>query len=362
MKEGKKYAVSTLRANCGLELANFKKRDNLRTLMGDKHSAPNGQEPEDSGRGPASQKPGTPWDLGKTTRRRRKKTKFGHLKEFLEKRQNLAFTLIALLVVGATAPVWWWRFQDTQPTDIAETEIEETQLKPETIYLPESGPITKEQLASVFANRNGGEATIRNFRSIRFEGTLNLGKQTHQVYGVKMKPDRAILKFFIGEGEMQFGVSGDTVWRQIQRPGAQEPETEILTGEQAESMRQIGRFHTPFVDLILDDKGQLLSIKRGELEGEPAIVVRFKLTDSSRTSVAYLDVDDLTVRMRVDEKENEPTRRILYSDYQKQGGLYVPYKASTYVGGELRSELILDKVAINAGVISELFEPPIQAN
>lgn len=210
--------------------------------------------------------------------------------------------------------------------------------------------------AYVSANASGN--LLPTIHTLRAFGTVDTGGIVENFTLIKQKPDRSLFILDRKTYKMTFGVSDDTVWRRIRTP-QREDTYELLEGVEADVWKNQRRFFNRIIEVYFG-YGRIISISPEIYERKECLKVT--TTDPS-TEIVDIFVDLETMLAIAEQKETtEGTlKETRFDDYRDVNGLQVPFKMTTTVAGEIVTQVILEEVKLNSGIISTLFEMPESA-
>jgi hypothetical protein len=196
---------------------------------------------------------------------------------------------------------------------------------------------------------------LESTQTIRVGGVLESDDSKQVFTLIKKRPDRMLFKVNRGSLKITFGVSDDTVWRIIRSPQREDLIT-LIEGEEATQWLGQRRFFDRIISASLGD-GTITGITTSAWDARTYLEVT---TESAMGETVQILVDPQTMypRVEVESMADGGIQRTVFSDYRKVQGMPIAFTMETTVEGILESRIILDSAALNAGVLTRLFEVP----
>jgi hypothetical protein len=220
-------------------------------------------------------------------------------------------------------------------------------------------PINADVLLDAFARANFGAGGVDGLQSVSISGAITIGDEPKSFHMLKKRPDLALLKIEVSEQVVAtYGINSEMVWLRTGAVGREES-TRILEGQEEENFRVVGEFFTPLADLASLPRpraGKVLSVSFAEGSDKALIELEYQGVDMRH--ISFITADDLREVRRVDFLQDMEVRETTFEDYRASEGIHFPFLTQVMRGGELVQKTVLEKVKVNPGVISSLFEGP----
>lgn len=230
---------------------------------------------------------------------------------------------------------------------------------------PAAFPYTAAELAAKNVQAKGGLEKLRAIKSLRLQGKVLLNDDTLELTSVTLvKPPGSIRYEAAIQGLTKVqACDGTQAWQINPFQGRKDPER--LSADDAKDMGEdAADFAGPLVDY--EARGYKLDyLGTEDLEGSPALKLRVSRPNGDITFV-YLDPDQFldvrTVNRRIEH--GVPHETITdYSDYEKVGGIYLPFAQDIWTKGTTHHQKIqIEKAEANVPVDDSVFRFPAAAS
>ena len=202
---------------------------------------------------------------------------------------------------------------------------------------------------------NCNATLLEKTQTIRVAGQMESGDNSQAFTLIKKRPDRMLFTIDRGSHQMTFGVSGETVWRRIRAP-QHDDLFALIEGQEAEAWRDQRRFFDRIISASLGE-GHITAVEVASWRGADCLKVSTLSADGAAVDIL---VDPRTMHPIV-ELEPIPDgtiKQTTFSDYRDIDGMLIAFDMVSSTEGEQQTRIILDKVSINSGVLSTLFDLP----
>jgi hypothetical protein len=224
-------------------------------------------------------------------------------------------------------------------------------------------PLEAETVLDAFVRSNFGAKGTEGLQSVSVSGEITMGDEPKPFHLLKKRPDLGLLKIEVMKNvTATYGINPELVWLRLVAPQSEESTT-ILEGEEAANFRAVGEFFTPLADLATLPKPRVrkvLSVSFAEGSNQDLIEIEFQ--GAELRHISYVNADDLREVRRIDFLGDVAVRETTFSDYRVVEGVLFPFLTQVFSQGELVQKTQLEKVKVNPGVISGLFDVPEDLN
>jgi hypothetical protein len=230
--------------------------------------------------------------------------------------------------------------------------------------VPAAFAYTADELAAKNVEAKGGLEKLRAISSLRLEGKLLAADDTLELTNVILVKPPGSIRYEAGlQGLTQVqAYDGKQAWQINPFQGRKDPEK--LSADDAKGMGEdAADFAGPLVDY--QAKGYKLDYLGSEdLDGSPALKLRVSRPNGDVTFV-YLDPDQFlevrTVNRRIEH--GVPHETITdYSDYEKVGGIYLPFAQDSWTKGATDHQKVqIEKAEANVAIDDGVFRWPAPA-
>jgi hypothetical protein len=271
---------------------------------------------------------------------------------FYTDRLVLCNSVLGVGLLAALLSLLYWAIGSDQSSD-------QVPVQQKTGWLAE--PLDADLILDTFADKNFGAGGSESLRSVSVGGEISIGGEAKPFHMLKKRPELALLRIELMDNAVAtYGVNPGTVWLRVS-VGQQEDDISELEGEEAESIRSIGRFLTPLADLAALAKprgARVISLSVSEESDQELLQIEFKGVDEGTRHISYLTKDTLREIRRLDYVEGNEPKQSVFSDFRAVSGIWFPHLTEVFSGGELIQEISIEKLQVNPGVISSVFELP----
>lgn len=230
--------------------------------------------------------------------------------------------------------------------------------------VPAAFGYTADELAAKNAEAKGGLEKLRAIKSLRLEGRLLTNNDTLELTNVILVKPPGSIRYEAGlQGLTQVqAYDGRQAWQINPFQGRKDPEK--LSADDAKGMGEdAADFAGPLVDY--QAKGYKLDyLGTEDLDGSPALKLRVTRPNGDVTFV-YLDPDQFLDVRTVDRRieHGVPHETITdYSDYEKVGGIYLPFAQDSWTKGKTDHQKVqIDQAEANLALDDGVFQLPAPA-
>jgi hypothetical protein len=269
------------------------------------------------------------------------------VKRFLRKYKIPLILIVLLPLVIASVISVFSSFSDVPEQEAVEGET-----------FTSDASVNPDEILDAYLLKNVGALEADGLRSVRLGGRF-VSEDSEQAFTViKKYPNFAYIKFYLPRGyEITYGSEGDRIWSRLDGPGAPS-KVEWASDEIERNLKPLTNFFAPLVEVALRQRDLVRSIEwSGEL-GVETIAVAFEHPFEDYLSVAHIDPETLSVLSRFDHLSEMDIRRVDFDDFRVEAGYRFPHSI-TYSSDQGETQLVdIDKITLNQGVISDLFNPP----
>lgn len=218
------------------------------------------------------------------------------------------------------------------------------------------------QLYRDYIEKSGGLAHLAELNSIKFIGHIDIvgDERKHEVSVFRKRPNKSKTKvdfqnyvietIFDGKEGVHryYDTSGDLI------------ESIAIVGEALETLRQTSILDGVFRQ-IGDSLDEIKLITWDEVDEIPA--VRIDLVEGNQLGYDAIWLDKETLQecklrkvLRDSETGEERIEETYFVDMDQVEGYYFPRKSRTSVNGELKHELLVERIRVNSGIYDSFFK------
>ncbi|MGF1484040.1 MAG: hypothetical protein ACFBZ8_06720 [Opitutales bacterium] len=211
------------------------------------------------------------------------------------------------------------------------------------------------RIAQANVRERGGLQRLLALNSVRVRGTLRQGEATVTLTVFKRRPNRLRVEAE-ARGQVTFVTyDGRTGWRWTSEADAK---PQAMTGLERQLLRLQARFANSLDELDPSRVEDFRAVPRTDGEGVEFYRLRLGLPGGGYEEI-FLDGETF-LEQRVDlyAMRDEMPLTTLYSDYKDIDGYQVAHRVVSTHDGETLSELVIEDVRFNLGVIPSMFAPP----
>lgn len=170
------------------------------------------------------------------------------------------------------------------------------------------------------------------------------------------------------DDEYVVGFDGEHMWEEYKRQGSTISTSPLPDSEQ-KRMRQVVDFDLPpqkyvlLGEYMVDRQTPVMDVSlstRDFIDKEMFEVLRFE-EEGRPDTLTYIGASNNLVYQTITETDGVKYK-VVYDDYRKVDGVYVPFRREQYVDGELSAEIKIKSVEFNPGVLLRMFSPPNASN
>jgi hypothetical protein len=229
---------------------------------------------------------------------------------------------------------------------------------------PDALAYTAEELVAKNLAAKGGLENLRAVHSLRLEGKMLVNGDTIEltVVTLVMRPDSIRYEAEIQGLTQVQGYDGRLAWQINPFQGRKDPEK--LSADDAKGM---GEDAADFLGTLVDYQGKGYTLEylgSEDIDGSPALKLRVSRQNGDTTFV-YLDPDQFlevrTVNRRIEHGVPHETIND-YGDYEKVGGVYLPFAIDSWTKGTTDHQKVqYDKAQANVAIDDGVFRFPAPA-
>ena len=259
------------------------------------------------------------------------------------------FSIVAgLLLAGSSL------LADKMPESLAFDEETMNVLIRQTA-MPELGESRLEKiLIRYYTAGLGGPDNWKQIESLKVFGTLKTGTTTYELAAYQKKPNYVKLTLKTGGREIVMGYNSKDAWNIL--PGSRGKATKM---DEAAARRFIhgARFGNHL--LYPYQQGKTVSyVDTVPVEGNICHQIRVVL-DTDFQIDYYIDIRTyLEIKVESTDLRDQSVNSVIYTDYIREFGMPIAKNALSYENGEFVSEMQLDEVAVNSGIMPWMFKMP----
>ena len=202
---------------------------------------------------------------------------------------------------------------------------------------------------------NCNATLLESTQTIRVGGVLESGDSKQAFVLIKKRPDRILFKINHGARRITFGVSDDIVWRRTRAP-QHEDQFDLIEGEEAAPWLGQRRFFDRVISASLGE-GTITTIKTTQWDARAFLEVT-TADDMGESRKILVDPQTMYPLVEIQTMPDGSIEQTVSSDYRDVQGMPIAFSMETSADGKLKSRIRLDSAALNAGVLSRLFEVP----
>ena len=216
-----------------------------------------------------------------------------------------------------------------------------------------------DRVVRLWAAATGGLKRLRALRSVRMSGQITFaGDSPHAMTVEIARPGKIRTEITFPAGAWIQVFDGRRGW--TISPVAKTRAPQPMSAEQARNAPEQADIDGPLVDSA--QKGIRLALEGKEMvDGKDAWRIRVTRADGV---VRHLDLDAATsLKIRWEGELGEgPERKLnvsVFSDYRTVEGLSFPFRiVSGIAGGEIRQEIVFDRIEVDPAIPDSDFAPP----
>lgn len=221
--------------------------------------------------------------------------------------------------------------------------------------MPEMGESRLEKiLARYYSEGLGGSENWNKIESLKVSGALKTKDVTYKLAAYQKKPKFVKILLKSNKGKLVLCSNGKNAWNIM--PGARGKATKM---EPSSARRFMHSAHFGNHMLYPYQKGKTVSyIDTVPLEGNICHQVRIVL-DTDYQVDYYIDIRTyLEIKVVNTDLRDQSVHSVVYTDYIREFGMPIAKHVESYEDGEFVSELKLDEVIVNSGVMPWMFRMP----
>ena len=279
---------------------------------------------------------------------------------------SLAF--LALLALGIGVAFYLW-MRDVSVADVGEKEfisISPSDLPADYgLALPRPSSSDSSFLNNPFELREayidtfGGIEAMRNIRSMKTTGTWLVDGRSLDFQVIKKTPDMGAFSFESnGSREGRYLINGGAAWEVVQEGALRS--SRALSELQRDVVGLASQIFDPLAEVVLGLGGRIQSVEEAIKDGQTCLMVEI---EQAGGAIVNCYLDRASLRLVLEERNvirggRLMTKAIRYDDYRESLGGVRAHKTALLYDGELQSEMVIDTIRINTGVMSSLFRVP----
>ncbi|HAV14102.1 MAG TPA: hypothetical protein DCX06_11520 [Opitutae bacterium] len=221
--------------------------------------------------------------------------------------------------------------------------------------MPELGDSRLEKiLTRYYFEGLGGPEHWDEVESLRVLGTLKTSGKELQIAAYQKKPTFIKMTLRDGQNTVVLGYDGEVAWHILL---ADRSEAKVMDAEKAREFIHSAHFGNyllyPFA------KGKTISyIDTVPIEGGICHQIRVVLESEFQVDY-FIDIRSyLETKVENTDLRDQSVTSIVYTDYIREFGMPIAKTSSTYEDGRKISELTIDEVKVNSGVMPWMFKMP----
>lgn len=202
----------------------------------------------------------------------------------------------------------------------------------------------------------GGSESWSKIESIRAFGTLKLADSEHKLAAYQKKPSyiKISIRGMNGEGELTLGYDGKNAWKSHSLSKGKAVKMEV-----AEARRFMHTSHFGNHLLYPYQPGKTIAyVDTLPIEGNICHQIRVTL-DTGFQIDYFIDIRTyLEIKVVNLDLDTQVTNTVFYRDYIREFGMPIAKNVVSYDEGEWSSELTINEVKVNTGVMPWMFRMP----
>lgn len=211
--------------------------------------------------------------------------------------------------------------------------------------------LSPEQVIKKYINKQGGEETKKNIKSVRASGTYTNKDYAFKITILKKSENKARVTLKDENLKIIHSYNGKTAWI---CNGNETPKIVPL-----ESLDSFVRDAPIFSHLSYAlEKGYKISLLGNKFVGEHDCYHLRLTLDTTETLDYYIDSSSFLERKMEHVTSDGGIASALYSDFRKVGTVSQPFKVENYKNNDLISTLEFSTMSINVGIPNYFFDPP----
>ncbi len=220
--------------------------------------------------------------------------------------------------------------------------------------MPELGDSRLDAILSrYYLESFGGVERWNEIKSLRISGTIHLDGGTFKFTAAQKKPDLLKMSIRSNRKEIILGYDGEVAWK---HSSAQEA-AEVMLKDESRRFANSATFGSlllyPFA------KGKVIEyIDTVPLDNSICHFIRVTL-DSGFQIDYYIDIQSyIEIKSVTTDLQLHDEVTVLYEDYDLQNGIPIATKVTTLEEGEVTSELQIEDIKVNSGIMPWMFKVP----
>jgi len=201
----------------------------------------------------------------------------------------------------------------------------------------------------------GGPENWEKIESLRVTGSLYVGDRELEMAAYQKKPNLIKMTLVSKNGSLILGYDGEQAWRHL--PNTKDESAAPMVSEEARRFVHVSSFGNfllypyrlgktiSFIDTV-PLNGNICHQIRVTLETDFQIDYYIDIRTYLETKVVNFDI------------ENQRTNSIIFSDYRWEAGMPVAQKVVNYENGQVVSQIDIEEVQVNTGVMPWMFKIP----
>lgn len=209
-------------------------------------------------------------------------------------------------------------------------------------------------LARYYAEGLGGSDNWEKVRSLKVSGRLKLESGEYDFAAYQKKPHYIKMTVEGPQRDLVLGYDGREAWRFVPDSGKA---VAVMEGNEARRFIHSAHFGNHLLFPFAEGK-QIDYIDTMPVEGAICHQIRVTLSTGYQVDYfidvkSYLEIKVVNVDLRTDF-----VNTIVYQDYIREFGMPIAKRVDSYEGDQWVSQLELEEVRVNSGVMPWMFEQP----
>lgn len=221
--------------------------------------------------------------------------------------------------------------------------------------MPEMGDSRLEKiLRRYYIEGLGGAVNWEKVESLRVAGTLKLESGEYELNAYQKKPHYIKMNIYGQQGDLILGYDGKNAW---QSSSKDKGTAQLMSEEDARRFIHSAHFGNHL--LYPYAKGKAVSyIDTIPVEGAICHQIRVVL-DTDYQVDYFIDIRTyLEIKVANLDLRNNRSSSVIYTDYIREFGMPIAKKVTSYENDKWVSDLTLDEVKVNSGLMPWMFKMP----
>lgn len=221
--------------------------------------------------------------------------------------------------------------------------------------MPEMGDSRIEKILRRYYKEGlGGAENWDKIESLRVAGTLKLASDEFELTAYQKKPDYIKMNIYGPQRDMSLGYDGKNAW---QSSSKHKQGAELMDEEAARRFIHSAHFGNHL--LYPYAKGKTVSyIDTVPVEGTICHQIRVTLDTDFQVDY-FIDIRTyLEIKVANLDLRSQRSSSVIYTDYIREFGMPIAKKVSSYENDKWVSDLTLEEVKVNSGIMPWMFKMP----